>query len=299
MIDVLNKWRDMEACFGSGSGCNTANLAKQFLRLPMARFFLLSCFSCVAIFVLFSPAAFAQKSVQSSSESPLSGVPKDIHTRAKLHTELASLYFQNGNLIVALEELTLAIAINPDYAQAYSTRGLVLYYIKELESAEKDFQRALSLDEKDPEISNNYGWFLCQIGKEKASLQFFMKAIRNPLYQTPEIAYLNAGTCHLKLGELDVAEDFIRKSLRFSPDNMQALFQLAKISYKRGNNDAAKEHLMNVVRRSDPAADVLWLLLRVERRLGDRAAENSLTSQLRRKYPDSPEYQELLKGNFE
>ncbi len=249
--------------------------------------------------VTMAPSVMAQKSSNQVSESPPSSTPKDVLTRAKLHTELGSLYFQNGNLIVALEELTIAISINPNYAQAYSTRGLVLFYIQEMESAEKDFQRALELDARDPEISNNYGWFLCQTGKAKESIAHFQRAIKNPLYQTPEIAYLNAGACYTKLGELDAAEEYIRKTLRFAPENWQALLQLAVVTYKRGNYDAAREHMKNVVRLSDPSAEALWLFLRIERRLGDRPAESSLTAQLRRKYPDSPEYQELLKGNFE
>ncbi len=244
-------------------------------------------------------SAWAQRAVSPSSDSLAGSVPKDARTRAKLHTELASLYFQNSNLIVALEELTIAISIDPNYAQAYSTRGLVLYHIKELESAEKDFRQALSLNEKDPEINNNYGWFLCRTGKERESIAFFMKAVNDPLYRTPEIAHLNMGVCYAKFGELALAEESIRKSLRLAPESLQAYFHLASISYQRAEYASARDYLMNVVRRSEPTAEVLWLLLRVERRLGDRNAENSLASQLRRKYPDSPEYQALQKGNFE
>ena len=243
--------------------------------------------------------ALAQKSVPQPETAFPDSSPKDIYTRAKLHTELGSLYFQNGNLIVALEELSIAISINPNYAQAYSTRGLVLYYIKEFESAEKDFKRALSLDEKDPEISNNYGGYLCQTCKEKESIACFQRALKNSLYQTPEVALLNAGTCYIKLDDLAAADDYVRRSLRFAPDNPQALFQLARISYKRGNYDAAREHLRKVVRLSDPNAEVLWLCARVERRLGDAQAESSFSAQLRRRFPDSPEYLDLLKGNYE
>jgi type IV pilus assembly protein PilF len=252
-----------------------------------------------AVMLLTASPAQAQKSVAPPAETSSASNPKDVHTRAKLHTELGSLYFQNGNWIVALEELTFAISINPNYAQAYSTRGLVLYQIKELESAEKDFQHALSLDEKDPEISNNYGWFLCQVGKEKESIAHFQRAIKNPLYQTPEVAFLNAGTCYAKAGELVLAEEFVRKALRFSPDNPQALFQLAGISFKRGSPEAAREQLKKVLRLNDPNAEALWLLIRIEHRLGDRSAEANYSSQLRQKFPDSPEYQELLKGSFE
>ena len=44
---------------------------------------------------------------------------------------------------------------------------------------------------------------------------------------------------------------------------------------------------------------MLWLSYRVERRLGNEIEAQSLASQLRRKYPDTPEYQALLKGNSE
>lgn len=260
---------------------------------------LIAFFCLSTLMVLSLSTASAQKSMAPPEEPFSSGTPKDVHTRAKLHTELGSLYFQNGNLIVALEELTIAISINANYAPAYSTRGLVLYYINEFESADKDFKTALSLDEKDPEISNNYGWYLCQTGKVKESITYFQRAIKNPLYQTPENAYLNAGACYLKLGEMALAEENTRRSLRFSPENPQAVLQLAQISYRNGNYDAAKKHLSDVVRLSDPNAEALWLSLRIERRLGDRAAESSLMAQLRRKYPDSPEVQELVKGNFE
>ncbi|SDI70599.1 type IV pilus biogenesis/stability protein PilW [Propionivibrio dicarboxylicus] len=259
-----------------------------------------------SLFVFLLATVVSVPFVRAQSPSPVympeaaqPAVPKDNRTRAKLHTELASLYFQSGNLIVALEELTIAISIDPDYAPAYSTRGLALYHIREFDSAEKDFRRALSLNEKDPEINNNYGWYLCHTGKVRESIPYFEKAIRNPLYMTPEIAHLNAGACHAMLGELDTAEAYVRKTLRFSPDNPQALFQLANISYQRGNVDAARAQLMSIVRSQEPSAEVLWLLLRVERRLGDATAEASLASQLRRKYPDSQETQMLLKGNFE
>ena len=258
--------------------------------------------SCAAILVLsLVPPADAQQSSSSgqTAESPWTMKPKDARTRAQAHTELGSLYFQDGNLIVALEELTLAAAIDPDYAPAFSTRGLVLYYVKEFDSAEKDFRRALSLEESNPEIANNYGWFLCETGREKDAIAYFERAYKNPVYQTPASAYLNAGACYLKIGRLDLADEALRRSLRLSPANPRALYHLADVFYRRGNHDAARKHLTEATQLAEPGPDILWLSLRVERRLGNPQEEQSLTAQLRRKFPDSAEYQELLKRNFE
>lgn len=240
-----------------------------------------------------------QGPVVSETPLPAESRPKDVLTRAKAHTELGALYFNDGNLIVALEELSLAIAINPEYAPAYSTRGLVLYYAKELPSAEKDFRRAMELAGRDPEINNNFGWFLCQTGREKEGLSYFDRALANSLYRTPELAMINAGTCQIKLNNLDAAEDHLRRALRLAPNSPAALFQVARIAYLRGNDDAARMYLKKVFDLVDANAEVLWLALRVERRLGDAQAQNSYAAQLRRRFPDSPEYNQLLKGNFE
>lgn len=226
-------------------------------------------------------------------------VPRDARTRAKAHTELGGLYMENGNWAIAIEELTIAISIDPDYAKAYSARGVALYYIRELALADRDFQRALGFEPNDPEINNNYGWYLCQIGREKESIAYFQRAMRNPLYETPEKAYLNAGACYAKLGELDIAEGLVQQSLNISPDNPQAAFQLAALNYRRGYYEAAKRQLEEVLRKTEANAEVLWLMVRIEHRLGNRSAEARHSSQLRRKFPLSPEAQELLRGKLE
>lgn len=255
-------------------------------------------FFALALALLALPA-LAQNATQATSEVPASGGVGDPHTRAKLHTELGALYFQDGNMAVALDELKIAIAIAPSYAPAYNVRGLVRLYLREMGLAEEDFKQALRLAENDPEVNNNYGWFLCQTAREKDSIAYFLRAIKNPLYQTPDRAYLNAGRCSQKAGDLDAAEDFFQKALRFSPDNPQALVQLATINYRRGRLELAKKQLSEVVRKIEPNAELLWLAVRIEHRLGDRSAEASYGNQLRRKFSGSPEYQELLKGNFE
>ena len=256
----------------------------------------------VAVSCLAPSAAWAQKSEQSPpSESLTPAQPKDITTRAKAHTELGSLYFQNGNLIVALEELTLAIAINPDYAPAYALRGVVLYHIKEFASADSDFQKALSLNAKDPEINNNYGWYLCETGKERQSIVYFLNALKSPLYETPDRAYTNAGTCALKAGDLEGAQNYLLKALQLSRDGaMPARMELAKLFYRRGILEESRIYLNDALKMMEPpSAEALWLGVRIERKLGNRAAEGGFASQLRSRYPSSMEYQEFLKGNFE
>lgn len=223
----------------------------------------------------------------------------DPRNRARIHTELASAYFERGNMGVALEELRISIDADPGYAPAYNVLGLVHMDLRENGVAQQHFERGLKLAPNDPDLNNNYGWFLCQTGREAQSIAYFLAALKNPLYSTPARSYVNAGLCSVKSNNERDALDYFERALRNSPDNQQALLHLAKLQHKRGQLELARGLIGRFNRLVEPTAESLWLALRVERQLGDRTAENALAVQLRRRFAGSPEYDNLLKGKFE
>lgn len=219
--------------------------------------------------------------------------------RAKVHTELASLYYQQGNMAVALDEVRVALRADASYAPAYSMRGLVQMYLLENAAAEESFQRALRLAPGDPEINNNFGWFLCQTGREQQSLTYFLEAIKNPLYQSPERSYTNAGICAMQIRDFRLAEEYLQKALRYGRNRGQALLQMASLRYLTNDYQDARDYLTSHHELSEPSAESLWLALRVSRKLNNESLEASYASQLRRRFPDSREARELKRGNFE
>lgn len=227
--------------------------------------------------------------------------PVDPKYRAKIHTELAAAYYQAGNMAVALEETRIALEADPESVQALSVRGLVHAQLKENAKAEDDFRRALKIAPKNPDVNNNYGWFLCDIGQPRQSIQYFLNALKDPLYETPEVAYANAGSCAMKAGDLDGAQNYLLEALRLSRNSAPATrYKLAELLYQRGNLDEAKVYLGEAIKAMEPpSAEALWLAVRLERKLGNKAGEGNYASQLRGRYPTSKEYQAFLKGNFE
>ena len=223
----------------------------------------------------------------------------DQQQRAKVHTELGSLYMLDGRAAIALEEARIALAVDPNYAPAYNLLGLTHMMLNETRLAEDNFQKALRLAPGDPEISNNFGWFLCQNGREQQSLGYFMAAAKNPLYTTPTKPYTNAGVCALRLKDDKAAEDYLLTALRLSPTNTQALFWLADIAYRKGRQSEARQWLTDIEKMMEPTAEVIWLALRIERKLGNREAEARYASQLRRRFPGSPEQRQLSQGQYE
>ena len=219
--------------------------------------------------------------------------------RAKVHTELGSLYMLDGRSAIALEEARIALSVDPNYAPAYNLLGLTHMALNETRLADDNFQKALSLAPGDPEINNNYGWFLCQSGREQGSIAYFMAAARNPLYATPTKPFTNAGICSMRLKNDKAAEDYLMTALRLSPTNTQALFWLADIAYRQGRHSEARQWTTDIERMMEPTAEVIWLALRIERKLGNREAEARYASQLRRRFPGSPEQRLLIQGQYD
>lgn len=219
--------------------------------------------------------------------------------RAKNHTELGSLYFLEGSAAIALEEARLALASDPNYAPAFNLLGMTHMILKEPRLADENFQKALRLAPGDPEIRNNYGWFLCQNGREQESLSHFLAAAKNPLYAAPAKAFTNAGICAQKVKDDKAAEDHLLTALRLLPANTVALFSLAELSFRQMRYPAARQWIADIERQMEPTAEVLWLALRIERKLGNREAENRYATQLRRRFPGSPEQRLLGQGQFE
>jgi type IV pilus assembly protein PilF len=214
---------------------------------------------------------------------------------ARIHTELGAGYFAQRNIPVALEEFTIATQIDPSYPMAYTGLGLVYASLREDAKAEANFKKALELDPNSSESHNNYGTFLCSRDRIDESITHFLAAVKNPLYQTPEAAYLNAGVCALKKQDVANAEIYLRKALQIQPLLHSAAYQLASIQFGKGNY-AEVRNLLQYALTAEPSPETLWLAIRAERHLGDRDAEASYALELRRKYPDSEEAKALLAG---
>ncbi len=233
------------------------------------------------------------------SPLPESSEESDARRRARIRLELGASYYQQGNFKVALDELRQALAADPDYAPAYGMIGLVYMAIGETARADENFLRGLRLSPSDSDLNNNYGWFLCQTGKARESLDYFARALRNPLYATPAKPLHNAGICAQRTGDTAAAESYFLRSFQVDPSNPVAMFNLAELFLKRGDIERARFHSQRLVANFDPSPEILWLALRIERKAGNRDVQASLESQLRRRFPASAEAAKLAKGEFE
>ena len=228
-----------------------------------------------------------------------SGNESDARTRARIHAELAAGYLELGNIGVALEEANIAMQADPGYATAYNVAGLVFSALKDNRRAEEHFNRALRLSPGDPDTNHNYGSFLCQRKREDDGIRYLMAAVKHPLYQTPERSFVNAGYCAKNKGDEAAAKTFFLRAVTIRPNQPQALYQLADMSYAEKNYATAQGYLSRYAQSAPATVEVLWLAVRVERRLGNSMAEQSYAQQLRKNYPESKEAAALQAGQFD
>lgn len=214
---------------------------------------------------------------------------------ARIHTELGAGYFSQNQIAIALEEFTEATQIDPTYALAHNGLGMVYAALGEDAKADASFKRAIGLEPDNAESRNNYGTFLCSRNRIDESITQFMAAVRNPLYATKDIAYLNAGICSLRKQDIDNAEVYFQNALQIQPLLHRASYELAQINFNRNKFGLAREYLRTPL-IGNPSPEILWLAIRVERQLGDRDAEASYALELRRNYPDSEQTKALLSG---
>ncbi len=220
---------------------------------------------------------------------------KNLKARARAHTDLGAVYFQQRQLEVALDEFTEAAKIDPSFGLAYNGLGLVHAALGQDDIAEMNFKRALQIEPNNSESHNNYGGFLCARNRIDESIKEFLAAVKNPLYATPAVAYTNAGICSLRKQDTANAETYFQRALQIEPLFNTAAYQLASIQFKRKDAVGAKVTLQNVM-LGQPTPEMLWLAIQIERALGSKDDEASYALELRRQYPDSEQAKLLQSG---
>ena len=247
------------------------------------------------LFAALALAAAGCASTSTTESRPVTDNPgmADARRRAEVHTALAGEYYSRGNYTVALAESRMALKDDPTYFPAYNMQGLTFMELREDGPAREAFDQALRISPNNPEVLNNFGWFLCTRNDSARGLAMMQRAAADNMYQSPEKAYLSAGLCLRRMGRLQEAEENLRRAVLIRPDLIGALYNLAALTYERGAYKDAETYLHRFMRLAQPSLDALVLGVNVARKNGDRVAEDSFMQQLRRRYPDAPQLREL------
>lgn len=171
---------------------------------------------------------------------------------ARVRVELGQRYMEHGKLELALENLQKALEYDSNYVDAHTVIAVLYERLGKIKDAGEHYARAAELAPKSGAANNNYGQFLCAGGQYVEAQKYFARAMEDPFYKTPDVLYTNAGSCLLEHGDgqLDQAENDFRKALEANPNNVLALFYLAKVLYAKNDFFHARA-LSSAMRRWD------------------------------------------------
>jgi type IV pilus assembly protein PilF len=163
-------------------------------------------------------------------------------------------------------------------------------------NAESHYERAIALEPKNPEFKNNYAVYLCQQKKFERGQKIALEAAGDPLYKTPEAAFMNAGSCALGAGDVKAAEENFRKALARKPRFGEALLQMADLEYRQTEYLSARGFLERYMEVGRTNPETLWLAVRIERGLGNKAQAQHYAQRLKSEYPSAAQTRELLES---
>jgi type IV pilus assembly protein PilF len=239
------------------------------------------------------PGQTAGDEVLTESDEP------DARKRARLRHELATVYFENGQTTVALDEIKQSLAADPAYGPAHVLRGLVHMRLNNERMAEESFQSALRIRTDDPDALHNLGWLRCQQAQHAQGIGFFARALAVPAYSGQARTWMAQGVCQLHMGQHAEAERSLRRSHELDSAHPVPSYNLAVLLHRRGEDQQARSFIQRLNQSDLANAQTLWLGVRVERRLHNTGAMDQLARQLGQRYSQSPEWALYQRGAFD
>jgi type IV pilus assembly protein PilF len=219
--------------------------------------------------------------------------PTKIEDAAVYNTQLGINYLHQGELAVAKEKLDRAVKQDPNYAPAHAARASLYDRLGQPAEADEEFRIALRLAPTDPDMINNYAVYLCQHSRTDEGVKEFQIAAANPLYRTPAVAYTNAGVCLRAAKRDDEARQEFLQALQVSPNNSEALFQLANLEFQHKNYAQARSLIDAYLDHFPETADILLLGVRVARAQGDQQASQKYARKLKLNFPGTDQTRAL------
>jgi tetratricopeptide (TPR) repeat protein len=125
-------------------------------------------------------------------------------------------YCEKGNYEHAISDFTKALSINPSFVPAYSNRGRVYYNMKKYESAINDYNKALSINPNLADVYSNRGVTYNVKGDYNRAIADFDKAIS--LNPNCVRAYYNRGLMYYDRGDYAQARSNWEQALKIAPN---------------------------------------------------------------------------------
>jgi FimV-like protein len=235
-------------------------------------------------------------------------------------------FAQAGYYDQAIQEFTLALATDPDYAEAHYNLGTLYLKQGKPDEARRHLQRALELRHEYPDALNNLGMLAAQAGDTPQAIRYFQQAIdQRPDYalayynlgnvfrreqrfseakealdravalapDDPEVNY-GAGMLYAQLNDMDQALKYWQQAIVLRPDYPEALNNLGVLFVRQGRPEQAQEQFQRAIRVAADFDQPYLNLARLYIAQGDKARAREILQELLARHPEQATAKSML-----
>ncbi len=207
------------------------------------------------------------------------------------HFNLGILYGEMGQLDVASKEFDEALKLNPDNAAAQFNRGVIFMKQNKHQEAISAFEKALILVGSDELL--HYNLAVCYeyadgerygpgFNREKCIFHYGQALKIKP---DNAIVHFNLGMLYVHVGELEPAEEELRRTIEIDPGMADAFLQIGLLMLKKENYHSALNNLTKA-KRIDENLSVKEHLIEARSGLGQFFLQNGDYEEARRNFEE-------------
>jgi len=169
----------------------------------------------------FSIMTFQRNKVWTNEFTLWEDVIRKAPLKARGYYNLGNLYFQQGQMGLAMAYYDRTLDLNSNYYGAHNNRGNILRMMNRWEEALDEYDQAIRINPQQAELYNNRGFLYVLMGNNDMAFKDFDQAIvLNPDYAD---AYSNRGILFAQKGDFRKALNDFDQALEHDPHNSNAL----------------------------------------------------------------------------
>lgn len=182
---------------------------------------------------------------------------KEMENKDRPYLEIARIYLLQGDLEQARASLTEVLNINPDCAEAFKLMGCYHHQRGNLYKAAAHYLQAFRLSSADPDVMNNLGVVLYQVGLVEEAEKLIKKGLNLNLYHR-ELNY-NLLNCMILKDEYLMAESLIQRLAAYSEKSPLYYEKRALLNYKMNRITQAHADVEKAVNLDGSHHDAIYL----------------------------------------
>ena len=212
------------------------------------------------------------------------------------YIQLALAYFDNNDMPGARRHVNNALDIDDRISDGYMVLAMVFQREGDLDLADSNFRRAISLDEDNSSARNNYAAMLFSQERFRESYEQLERVANDTNYEGRSLVFEGLGRSALRLGRQEDAKTAFQRALQLNENLFIAPLELALVYFDQQDYSRARQYYQNYLTtiqflQLPHTPRALLAGIQIEGYFQNAELVENFTLVLTTLYPSSPEYQ--------